>query len=51
MDRPYKDNRCGIAHGKEVKRADFGDDFREIVNDLKLIRFLARLTIDGRITM
>jgi hypothetical protein len=45
-DRLYKENRCGIAHGKTIKRHDMGSDFTEIVRDLKLLRYLARLAIE-----
>jgi len=43
--RLYNENRCGIAHGGKIKRHDFGDDFKDILNDLKLIKFLARYAI------
>ena len=43
--RLYNENRCGIAHGREIKPHDLGDDFTSILNDLKIIRFLARLSI------
>jgi hypothetical protein len=46
VHRLYNENRCGIAHGTEIKLHDLGDDFRSILNDLKLIRYLARLAID-----
>jgi len=45
--RLYNGNRCGIAHGSDIRRHDLSDDFREIVRDLPLIRFLARLAIEG----
>ena len=44
--RLYNENRCGIAHSKEIKFHDLGKDFWSILQDLKLIRYLARLAID-----
>lgn len=44
--RLYNENRCGIAHGRKFKAHDMGDDFASILNDLKLIRFLARFAIE-----
>lgn len=44
--RLYNGNRCGIAHGSDIRRHDLSDDFRNIVQDLPLIRFLARLAIE-----
>lgn len=48
-DRLYAENRCGIAHGKKIRQHDFSEDFREVVRDLPLIRFLARLAIEEAI--
>jgi len=49
-ERLYNDNRCGIAHGRNnIRRHDLGDDFIDILNDLKLIKYLARIAIDERI--
>jgi hypothetical protein len=44
--RFYNENRCGIAHGKVIKRHDLTIDFVEILADLKLLRYLARLAIE-----
>lgn len=49
-ERLYNDNRCGIAHGRDnIRRHDLGDDFLDVLNDLKLIKYLARMAIDERI--
>ncbi len=44
--RLYTENRCGIAHGGQIRRHDFADDFVEVLRDLPLIRYLARLSIE-----
>lgn len=41
----YGDNRCNIAHGRSTISHDLGDEFIEILNDLNLIKFLARQAI------
>lgn len=50
-ERLYNENRCGIAHGRNIKSHDLGDDFASILNDLKIIRFLARLSISHACTL
>jgi len=47
--RLYNENRCGIAHGKEIKPHDLGSDFSSILNDLLLIRLLARIAITQKV--
>ena len=51
--RLYNENRCGIAHGgthgQNIKKHDLGEDFVDVINDLKLIRYLSRLFIEERI--
>lgn len=43
--RLYNENRCGIAHGKDIKYHDLSDNYFEVLRDLKLIKFLARYSI------
>lgn len=47
--RLYNDNRCGIAHGGDIRLHDLATDFREVLQDLKLLRFLARVAIEETI--
>lgn len=42
----YNINRCGIAHGQDIRRHDIGLDLKEILGDLRLIRYLARVIIE-----
>ncbi len=45
--RLYSANRCGIAHGKNaIRRHDLADDFVEVLRDIPLIRYLARIAIE-----
>lgn len=46
--RLYNDNRCGIAHGNEIRTHDFANDFLEVLRDLKLLRLLARIAIEQK---
>lgn len=45
----YKENRCGIAHGREIKRYDFGSNFFSIAKDSYILKLLARISIDEKI--
>ena len=45
----YNEDRCGIAHGGSIKFHDLGDDFVQINNDLKLIKYLSRIAIEAQI--
>jgi hypothetical protein len=44
--RFWNTNRCGISHGNTIRRHDIDTDFKEILADLKLVRYLARLIIE-----
>jgi hypothetical protein len=44
--RFWNTNRCGISHGNAIRRHDLDTDFREILADTKLVRFLARVIIE-----
>lgn len=44
--RLWNTNRCGISHGRRIRRHDLDTDFKEILADIKLVRFLARLIIE-----
>jgi hypothetical protein len=47
--RLYNENRCGIAHGGDIRTHDLATDFREVLQDLKLLRFLSRIAIEQSI--
>lgn len=47
--RLYNLNRCGIAHGGNIRTHDLAADFREILMDLKLVRFLSRIAIEDKL--
>lgn len=42
----YNVERCGIAHGKDIIRADISPSYFEMVRDTYLMKLLARLAID-----
>jgi hypothetical protein len=44
----YHTNRCGIAHGKAIVRADITPSYFEIVRDTYVLKLLARLVIDQK---
>ena len=44
----YNEDRCGIAHGGNIRFHDLSDDFVQINGDLKLIKYLARLAIEAK---
>lgn len=48
--RLYNENRCGIAHGTDIRRHDLSDDFLAVLQDLPLIRYLGRLAIESEMT-
>jgi len=48
-ERFWNRNRCGISHGGTIRRHDLDTDFKEILADIKLVRFLARLIIEQNI--
>lgn len=48
-NRLYNENRCGIAHGSRIRRHDLGDDFLAVLQDVPLIRYLARIAIESQI--
>jgi hypothetical protein len=50
VDYLYSETRCGIAHGQRIKRHDLGSEFVALARDAKLIRYLARLAIESRLT-
>jgi hypothetical protein len=45
----YKVDRCGIAHGKTIVRADIVPSYFEMVRDTYLMKLLARLAIDEKV--
>jgi hypothetical protein len=45
----YETNRCGIAHGKTIVRADIMPSYFEVVRDTYLLKLLARLAIDQKL--
>ena len=49
VDGLHKETRCGIAHGEKIKRHDLGDEFMELIHDVKLVRYLARLAIEQKL--
>jgi hypothetical protein len=47
--RLYHTNRCGIAHGKKIRRADFTTDFGEVYLDSFVLKLMARLAIEDKL--
>jgi hypothetical protein len=47
--RFYHTNRCGIAHGRSIRRSDFATDFKEIYLDGFVIKLMARLSIEDKL--
>lgn len=45
----YNVNRCGIAHGRQIVRADITPSYFEMVKDTYLVKLLARLAIDEKL--
>jgi len=45
----YHVNRCGIAHGRCIVRADITPSYFEMVRDTYLMKLLARLAIEERL--
>jgi hypothetical protein len=45
----YNTNRCGIAHGNEIVRADITPSYFDVVRDTYVLKLLARLAIDERV--
>lgn len=45
----YNSTRCGIAHGRQIVRADITPSYFEVVRDTSLLKLLARLAIDDRL--
>jgi hypothetical protein len=50
-ERLYRTNRCGIAHGRSIRRADFSTDFNEVYLDGFVIKLSARLAIEDRVSV
>jgi hypothetical protein len=48
-DYLYNVNRCGIAHGRRIIRADITPSYFEMVKDTYLVKLLARLAIDEKL--
>jgi hypothetical protein len=46
----YKTNRCGIAHGGKIVRADITPSYFEVVRDTYVLKLLARLAIDRKLS-
>jgi hypothetical protein len=45
----YRENRCGIAHGKTgVKEYDFGFNIEEIAKDVYILKLLSRIAIEDK---
>jgi hypothetical protein len=47
--RFYNTNRCGIAHGTNIRRHDLDVDFQDIISDLRALKYLARIAIEHHI--
>jgi hypothetical protein len=47
--RLYNTNRCGIAHGTTVIRADITLSYFQLVRDAYVAKLLARLAIDEKL--
>jgi len=45
----YRTNRCGIAHGRDIIRADITPSYFTVVRDTYVLKLLARLAIDQRL--
>jgi hypothetical protein len=45
----YQTNRCGIAHGRRIVRADITPSYFEVVRDTYILKLLARLAIDEKV--
>jgi len=45
----YHTNRCGIAHGKAIVRADITSSYFDVVRDTYVLKLLARLAIDQKL--
>ena len=45
----YNTNRCGIAHGGSIVRADITPSYFEVVRDTYMLKLLARLAIDQKV--
>lgn len=45
----YNVNRCGIAHGRRIIRADITPSYFEMVRDTYLMKLLARMAIDEKL--
>jgi hypothetical protein len=45
----YHTNRCGIAHGSHIIRANITPSYFEVVRDAYLLKLLARLAIDEKL--
>ena len=48
-DYLYHVNRCGIAHGRRIVRADIVPSYFEMVRDTYIMRLLARMAIDEKL--
>jgi len=42
----YHTNRCGIAHGITIRRADFATDFEDVYLDSFVLKLMARIAIE-----
>jgi hypothetical protein len=47
--RFWNTNRCGISHGGIIRRHDLDSDFKDILADIKLVRYLARVIIEQHV--
>jgi hypothetical protein len=45
----YKVDRCGIAHGREIRKSDVTPKYFEILKDTYIVKMLARIAIDQRV--
>jgi hypothetical protein len=48
--RLYHTNRCGVAHGQSIRRADFSTDFRDVYLDGFVLKLMARLAIEDKLS-
>jgi hypothetical protein len=48
-DYLYSVNRCGVAHGRHIIRADITPSYFEMVKDTYIVKLLARKSIDDKL--
>jgi hypothetical protein len=45
----YNTTRCGIAHGRQIVRADITPSYFAVARDTSLLKILARFAIDNKV--